>query len=43
MKKTEPESLHKMKQEDFQVSLVASIACIRLGRGCTKAAMGNAV
>jgi hypothetical protein len=47
MKKTQPESLHKLQREDFQVCLVASIACIGLGRifcllgrGCTKAAMG---
>jgi hypothetical protein len=50
MKKTQPESLHKMQREDFLGCLVASIACIRLGRiacllgrGCTKAAMGNAM
>jgi hypothetical protein len=39
-----------MQQEDFLGSLVKSIACIELekiacllGKGCTNAAMGNAV
>jgi hypothetical protein len=50
MKKTLPKSLHKMQREDFLGCLVALIACIGLGRiarllgkGCTKAAMGNAM
>jgi hypothetical protein len=50
MKKTQPESLHKMQRKDFLGCLVASIVCIGfgrishlLGKGCTKAAIGNAV
>jgi hypothetical protein len=50
MRKTQPESLHRMQREDFLGCLVALIAYIGLGRiahllgrGCTKAAMGNAV
>jgi hypothetical protein len=50
MKKTLPESLNNVQQEDFLGCLVASIACIGLGRiarllgkGRTKATMGNAV
>jgi hypothetical protein len=50
MKKTLPESLNNVQREDFLGCLVASIACIGLGRiacllgkGCTKATMGNVV
>jgi hypothetical protein len=48
MTKTQPESLHKMQREDFLGCLVASIACIGLGRiacflgkGCTKGRNGE--